>query len=493
MGKNKNKKNKNVNNNVTKKVENEVKTNQANVEEKDEKAKIENNESKTKKIVEKEKNNNKAKNQNNKKQEENKNKNEKKDVKDSKKEEKVDKKSEKSKDKKDKELDEKKIEKKIKKSSNNDTKIILGIVAAVIIIAFGIFGFYFAKANLEYCVSFDGGTISNADYEVYYRTFATMLQYYGYPEAEIPKQIANKAAIDAIIVKLANEAKIEISDEDKAAIEKVFNDKEQLSTFTQQGIDIARMRKLYYNDYLITAYIKKQAEEANNDEVAEYIKSNADGEVDMNEYNTAHILFKIKDDSGNDLEDSAKAEKKAKAEEVLQRALKGEDFAALAKEFSEDTTAENGGAYTCYDDGYTVEEYIKAAKTLNDGEVYATLVETSYGYHIIKMNSKVENGRVHNENERQEFVDEKINKLSEEKHVDIDEEKLNKLIEKITGKAISSSDDSNNNNDSTSSDDTNSGNDENNNSDNNNENNNGENTNNENTTNGENSNSSSGN
>ena len=336
--------------------------------------------------------------------------------------------------------DEKKIKKEAKKVANNDSKIILGIVAAVIIIAFGMFGFYFAKANIESCITYDGGKVSNADYEVYYKTFATMLQYYGYDESIIPREIANKAAIDAIIVELAKSENIDISDEDKAAIEEVFNDEEQLDTFVSQGIDISRMRKLYYNDYLITAYINKKVEDATAEEVAEYIKSNTEGEADMYEYNTAHILFKTIDDSGNAISDEEKATKKATAEGVLARVKNGEDFATLAKEFSEDSTASDGGKYTCYNDGYTVDEYFDAAKTLNDGEVYATLVETSYGYHIIKMESKVENGRVNNDTEREEYVDNKINNLSTERNVTIDEEKLNKLVESITGVKVSSSD-----------------------------------------------------
>ena len=312
MGKNKKNKNKNGNNNVTKKVENVVEKENlqenvnSDVEEKNkEKTGTETKVQDSAKNLNKVKNNDKKEETNTKKEENIKvdnteEKNEKEEAKKEKMKEKEEKKEEKD-------LESKKIEKKMKKSANNDTKVIVGIVAAVIIIAFGIFGFYFAKSNLEYCISYDGGTVSNADYEVYYKTFATMLQYYGYSTSDIPKQIANKAALDAILVKRANEAKVTISDEDKEAIEKVFNDKDQLETFTSQGIDIARMRKLYYNDYLITAYIQKLADEANDEDVLNYIKSNSTGDIDLYEYNTSHILFKFTDESGNALDDAAKA------------------------------------------------------------------------------------------------------------------------------------------------------------------------------------------
>lgn len=334
-------------------------------------------------------------------------------------------------------LQKKEIDKKIKKSIGNDTKVILGVVMAVVIIAVGIFGYYFVKKELDYVVSYDGGKVSAADYEVYYKTFATMLGYYGYPDSIIPEQIANKAAIDGIIVQMAKDAGVQISEEDKASIEEVFSDKDQLDSFANQGIDIGRMKKLYENDYLITAYLEKMTEEVTDEEMLEYLKSQNGDDVDLTEYNTSHILFKTVDDSGNKLDDATIAEQKQKAEDALKRVLNGEDFATVAKELSEDTgTKEDGGKYTFYNDGNTVEEYVNVAKNLKDGEIYPTLVETEYGYHIIKMDSKVENGRVNNTTERSEYVDNKVNALAEEKHVVVDELKLNEVVKSITGSDI---------------------------------------------------------
>ena len=274
---------------------------------------------------------------------------------------------------------EKSLIKKAKKASNKDTKIIVGIVLAVIIIALGIFGFYFYRLNNEVVATYDGGKVTAAEYEVYYKTFAPMLEYYGYPASIIPEQIVNKAALDKIIVEMAEKENVEISEENKKSVEDVFNDKEQLATFTENGIDIGRMKKLYMNDYLISAYLEKLQKEASDEEVVEYIKSTngENNELDMNQYNTSHILIKISDSDGNTLNDEQKAAKKQQAEAILARIKNGEDFATVAKEVSEDDgTKENGGKYTMYDDGNTMEQYTKAAKTLKDGEVYAQVVET---------------------------------------------------------------------------------------------------------------------
>ena len=335
---------------------------------------------------------------------------------------------------------EKALIKKAKKAANNDSKIMLGIVLSVILVAFGIFGYYFYSLNSKSVATYDGGKVSVADYEVYYKTFAPMLEYYGYPSSIIPEQIAQKAALDQIIVAMAKDADVEISEEDRASVEELFNDKEQLATFTEQGIDIGRMKKLYLNDYLISAYLDKLEAEATDEEVIEYIKTmygSEDATLDLNQYNTSHILFVTTDAEGNPLSEADKAAKRQQAEAALTRVKNGEDFATVAKELSEDTgTKENGGAYAMYADGNTVEEYEAAVKTLNPGEIYATLVETDYGYHIIKLDSKVENGRAKNDTERSEYVDYKVNSLAEEKNVEIDTEALNKLVEQITGIAV---------------------------------------------------------
>jgi parvulin-like peptidyl-prolyl isomerase len=105
----------------------------------------------------------------------------------------------------------------------------------------------------------------------------------------------------------------------------------------------------------------------------------------------SHILFATKDfKTGLPLSVDEKAVKKAKAEKVLERARKGEDFKALALEASEDPAAkENFGEYKfarARDDARRamVPEFEAAAFSLKTNQV-SDLVTTDYGYHIIKL------------------------------------------------------------------------------------------------------------
>jgi hypothetical protein len=83
-------------------------------------------------------------------------------------------------------------------------------------------------------------------------------------------------------------------------------------------------------------------------------------------------------------DESINADAKAKAEEVLAKVKAGEDFATLAKQYSQDTTASNGGDLGFFSKGKMVPEFETAAFALKAGEV-SELVKTVYGYHIIKV------------------------------------------------------------------------------------------------------------
>ena len=103
----------------------------------------------------------------------------------------------------------------------------------------------------------------------------------------------------------------------------------------------------------------------------------------------AHVLIATKDlASGTELTDDQKKEKLKKAEDVLKKAKDGEDFAKLAKEYSDDPgSKDKGGEYT-FPRGQMVPPFEAAAFSLKTNEV-SGIVTTSFGYHIIKLYEKV--------------------------------------------------------------------------------------------------------
>lgn len=94
-----------------------------------------------------------------------------------------------------------------------------------------------------------------------------------------------------------------------------------------------------------------------------------------------HILFKV----ASDADEAQKKAARAKAEAVRARVLKGEDFAKLARELSEDTgSARQGGDLGYNTRGKMVAPFDDAQFALKAGEI-SEVVETRFGYHVIKV------------------------------------------------------------------------------------------------------------
>jgi peptidyl-prolyl cis-trans isomerase C len=102
-----------------------------------------------------------------------------------------------------------------------------------------------------------------------------------------------------------------------------------------------------------------------------------------------HILIMFEPNST----DEGKAAAREKIEGLLKRAKSGEDFAALATEYTEDPgSKETGGEYT-FPRGRMVKPFEDVAFSLKVGEI-SDVVETEYGYHIIKVLEKIEAKKV---------------------------------------------------------------------------------------------------
>jgi len=150
----------------------------------------------------------------------------------------------------------------------------------------------------------------------------------------------------------------------------------------KNGTTLEEVRENIAMDYLVeqaaTNYIKSTITE---DEIKTYYKDNI-----YEELTVRHILIKSTATSSSTSEEKKKAETEAlnKANDIIAKYKNGEDFAELAKKYSEDTgTKEDGGLYANFNQTNTDESFFKAAYALKDGEITTTPVKSQYGYHVI--------------------------------------------------------------------------------------------------------------
>lgn len=127
--------------------------------------------------------------------------------------------------------------------------------------------------------------------------------------------------------------------------------------------------------------IKKQIT-LGEDELQNYYKQNIGRYTSAEERHAAHILIKV--DPGASADDKAKA--KAKAEALLAEARKNPaGFSELAKKNSQDEgSAPNGGDLDFFGRGAMVKPFDEAVFAMKAGEI-SNVVESEFGFHIIKL------------------------------------------------------------------------------------------------------------
>ncbi len=114
--------------------------------------------------------------------------------------------------------------------------------------------------------------------------------------------------------------------------------------------------------------------------ISQYYKKHQKDFWEDGQVRARHILFIAE-------RGSYEANRKAKlqqAKKVLSEIRKGGDFAELATEYSEDVSAGDGGDVGLIVRGKMVREFEEAVFSLKPGQI-SDIVETEYGYHIIKV------------------------------------------------------------------------------------------------------------
>ncbi len=177
-----------------------------------------------------------------------------------------------------------------------------------------------------------------------------------------------KIKLDYVLIKPEDlQSKVEVSDADLAAY--FEKNKAQYVVPERRTVDYAM---------LDLAQLRQRAQ-VTEDEEKVYYQSHIDQYKLEDRAHVAHILFKTVGKT-----DAEVAEIKKKAEDVLNKAKHGGNFADLAKQYSEDTTKDKGGDLGWIVRGQTVPEFEAAAFSLPKGSI-SDLVKTQYGFHIIKV------------------------------------------------------------------------------------------------------------
>ena len=184
------------------------------------------------------------------------------------------------------------------------------------------------------------------------------------PQVEAFARLENQTRDFASVVFKADPSAVQVSDEQIKA--HYDQHAKEFMTPDQVVIDYIELKKSAYFDQVKVD--EDQLKAAYEKEVANLAEQR----------HAAHILIEVNDKVSD-------AQAKARAEEIAQRLNKGEDFAALAKEYSQDPgSASNGGDLGLAGPGVYDPAFEDALYKLSENQVSAP-VRTSFGYHLIKL------------------------------------------------------------------------------------------------------------
>ena len=245
---------------------------------------------------------------------------------------------------------------------------IVCIIATIILLGY--------NNNNNYVLKINGEKVTQSEFESYlemskkYFELSTgskiewnqLNELEGVPNIDIAKDYTKSLVVGTKVqLQEAKKRKIALTDDEKLNIElSISSDSDLMNAYDTLTVD--ELIKLQEENVIIEKLALEIAKETFH-------------------YDARHILF-----TTEGMTEEQKSVVKVTAQSVLDRIKNGEEMSVLATELSEDPgSKENGGLYTMISKGSFVSEFENAALSLKEGDLYPELVESPYGYHIIKL------------------------------------------------------------------------------------------------------------
>jgi peptidyl-prolyl cis-trans isomerase C len=158
-------------------------------------------------------------------------------------------------------------------------------------------------------------------------------------------------------------------------------------TLAQQNMSVEQLREDAKGDMRVAKMLETEVNAkiaVQPQDVNTFYQQNPDKFQQGERVRASHILIRTPENA----DAKAKETARAKADDLLKQAKSGKDFAELAKQNSQDPgSAVNGGDLGYFQQGQMVGAFERAAFALKPGDI-SDVVETPFGYHIIKVADK---------------------------------------------------------------------------------------------------------
>ncbi len=243
---------------------------------------------------------------------------------------------------------------------------------------------------------------------------------------ELEKSFLNSMIDLKLQLQEAHQAGLDVSpsetDSAIADIKRKYNltDESLIESLKAEGFTLEEYRTRLAEQILLSKVVRYEVKDnilITDKEIEEYYEANKEKYRKEEKVRIRQIFFAKPED------DTQKVNIEAKAENIIQRIKKGEDFAKLAREFSEDSSREFGGDLGYVSRGSVLKEIEDVAFALKVGE-FSRPFWSSTGLHIVKLEGRIEGSNIEEiRNKIKEILFEEAFKLRYEDWVKILREK----------------------------------------------------------------------
>lgn len=200
-------------------------------------------------------------------------------------------------------------------------------------------------------------------------------------KAQIEKNIVEQLVTERLLMQKAKEAGI-------VADEALVNERFEQAKTQRPDLSEDVLKGLIEKDSMIQQLLEAEVISkvtVSDEDAQKFYDEQKEQFQEAEQVQASHILIQVAQDASDEDKQAARQ----KIDEVLTLAKEGGDFAELAKEYSEGPSKDQGGDLGFFPKGAMVKPFEEVAFAMNEGDI-SDVVETQFGYHIIKLIGKKE-------------------------------------------------------------------------------------------------------
>lgn len=210
------------------------------------------------------------------------------------------------------------------------------------------------------------------------------------PEPELRQQVLDALIEERVIVTYARESGMKIDEPDLDRAVQGVAQNNQLTPaqlrerLRAEGIDYGRFRANLKDQMMIERVREREVYQRiriTDAEIDGFVEQRRQALKADAELSIAQVLVAVPDGA----DEATVAARRARAEQALARVKAGEDFAAVARELSDDASRDKGGELGMRPTSRLPDLFVEAVRNLSRGELAPAPVRSGAGFHVLKL------------------------------------------------------------------------------------------------------------